>query len=473
MKLIQEQAGSAYSVEKGIYYIFEIQKKDILKKLKTTVAIKLDYISVADIMNLFPADMNAGSFTRTDKNTNTIYITGSGDEIEPIVEYIRTIDVPAQGWYYQQFELKQIDVKEAVAVIPQTMYFSEIVQIPQTNSFVARVNREKEQTLREYVKLIDTKDRSYPVRLRYIHSEELIKYLPPSVAKEQITSSGDSSLIFFTGPENKYADFMKDLELLDQPKQQIRYQILVIQYQKTDSFNWKSGISVGKKDGEPYSSIAATFSNLLSINFDVVSHFGFFFAMDLSAELGENRAKILADTTLNSISGGDVKFQNTNTYRYRDIVIDPQSGVYTGTTREISSGLVLKINGWVSGDNMITVNVDAQVSKQGEVSGSSESGVDNPPTTSEKSVTTIVRTKSGTPVIIGGLLQIENDSNEKKTPGLGSIPGAGKLFSNDVTREASTELVIYLVPFVQRDTNTPGDYDRKIRSYSQRYVDME
>ena len=39
--------------------------------------------------------------------------------------------------------------------------------------------------------------------------------------------------------------------------------------------------------------------------------------------------------------------------------------LYDGVTREITSGLVLNIDGWVSGDGMITTTVNASVSKRG------------------------------------------------------------------------------------------------------------
>jgi Flp pilus assembly secretin CpaC len=96
--------------------------------------------------------------------------------------------------------------------------------------------------------------------------------------------------------------------------------------------------------------------------------------MQLNLQLGEDKARVLADTTLNGISGQEIKFENTNTFRYRDITIDPETGkpFYTGTTREITSGLVLNINGWVSGDGMITMKVNAAVSKQDESGGMTE-----------------------------------------------------------------------------------------------------
>ena len=192
-------------------------------------------------------------------------------------------------------------------------------------------------------------------------------------------------------------------------------------------------------------------SNIFGINFDIISKFGVQFAGSLNAELSEGKSRVLADTTLNGISGESLSFSNTNTTRYRDIIVDTKGDLYTSTTREISSGLTLSINGWAGGDGMVTVKVDAQVSKQGSSESSSGSNAADamPPSTTEKKVSTNVRTKSGEPVVIGGLFQTEEEISEKRVPLLGKIPLLGWLFKKKVVSAVETEFVIYLVPSVE------------------------
>ncbi|ULQ59031.1 type II and III secretion system protein [Brucepastera parasyntrophica] len=260
--------------------------------------------------------------------------------------------------------------------------------------------------------------------------------------------------------------------LVDQPKPQIRYQLLVIQRQKSDNLKWGTDFSIQKTDAAESADFVARLSNLVNVNFDIVSSFGVQFAASLNAELGMDKAKVLVDTTLNAISEEEITFQNTNTYRYRDVAIDAETGLYTGTTREITSGLVLKIKGWVSGDEMVTVSVNAKVSKQGAAT-STDNTTSNPPPTSEKSVNTHVRSKSGQPIIIGGLLQSETDVTEKRVPFFGSIPLLGLLFRSEQITVTDTELVIYLIPFVEKSSNTMLDMEKRMRTYYQKYVSGE
>ena len=301
----------------------------------------------------------------------------------------------------------------------------------------------------------------------------MVKSLPPSVGKESITETSEPTLVFFTGTDKQLEDFEKDLREIDVPKQQIKYQLLVIQKQKTEGLNWGSTLGIAKTTDDAGYAWSGTVSNIFNINFDIISKFGVQFTGSLNTELSENKSRVLADTTLNGISGESLSFSNTNTSRYRDIIVDTKGDLYTSTTREISSGLTLSINGWVSGDGMVTVKVDAQVSKQESSDSSSGSAADTtpPPSTSEKKVSTNVRTQSGEPVVIGGLFQQEEEVSEKKVPILGSIPLVGYFFKNRVITMIDTEFIIYLVPFVQKSSSIELSVENNLERLKVKYQD--
>jgi len=60
----------------------------------------------------------------------------------------------------------------------------------------------------------------------------------------------------------------------------------------------------------------------------------------------------------------------------------------------------------------------------------------------------IVRAKSGQIIVIGGLMQETTRNLTSKIPGLGSVPGIGRLFRHDRVVSRKTELVILLRPVV-------------------------
>ncbi len=472
LSLILNQCNCDFSVENGIYYIYEIQKKDVIKKFKETRIIKLKNINIETLSAVLPNELNAQSFIKQDKSANSVVLTGSPSEITPIEDFIKKIDIPLEDRSYKSFYFENANAKDAVPLIPKELLLSDVIMLPSGNGFITQVTKESEAKLCEFIAVLDSNKQNRSVRLKYIKSDELIKSLPQSVNKETITETAEPTLVFFNGTKKQFEEFSKSLSEIDLPKKQIKYQLFVVQRQKTGGLNWGSSLNVGNSTADSGYSWSGTISNIFNINFDIISKFGVQFAGSLNAELSEGKSRVLADTTLNGISGESLSFSNTNTTRYRDIIVDTKGDLYTSTTREISSGLTLSINGWVSGDGMITVKVDAQVSKQGNAeSSSSGKGSDTtpPPSTSEKKVSTNVRTKSGEPVVIGGLFQQEEEISEKRVPGLGKIPLIGWLFKKKVVSTVETEFVIYLVPFAEKTEDRILDEEENLERLKKKY----
>ena len=241
--------------------------------------------------------------------------------------------------------------------------------------------------------------------------------------------------------------FFKDLEIIDRPQPRIRYDLFIIQVQESTNLNWNMNAEARFVRPGDRTMVTGQLGNLLNLNFDIITVFGYQFAAKLNVAIADNQANVFADTTLFGLSGQEIKFQNTSTYRYRDSNIDPETGkpIYSGVTREIISGLMLEINGWVSGDGMITTTVTASVSKRGaEVL----SAIGNPPPTSEKVLTTQVRARSGETVVLSGLRQNDSTIIEQRVPLLSKIPFLGWLFKSKNNTAENTQMIIYLVPHV-------------------------
>lgn len=408
LSLILEQAGCSFGIDKDIYYIFEVSKKDATKKFRDVKILELKNISTSVFMQMVPSEILGDAVVKTDEKKNLLVIIAGPESLAGIISFVNLIDV--------------------------------------------KNDKEKVKSTRE-------------IKLKYIKSQELIDSISEPVNRNCIFKTWDSSRVFFTGSDDEYSLFLNQLAFLDIPKQQIKYQILVVQRQKTEGTKFNSSFAINDTQEEPVKNRGLTISNIFNIKFDVISHMGIQFAENLNAELSEGKSRVLADTTLNGLSGEQINFSNTNTYRYRDIIVDTTGDLYTSTTREISSGLTISLNGWVSGDDMITVKIDAQVSKQG--SSDSAGDTSNPPATSEKKVSTNVRTRSGESVIIGGLFQQETDVSERRVPVLSSIPLIGNIFRHKTTSTADTEFVIYLVPFVEKKEKSN---EERIKRYYEKYV---
>jgi general secretion pathway protein D len=112
-------------------------------------------------------------------------------------------------------------------------------------------------------------------------------------------------------------------------------------------------------------------------------------------------------------------------------------------------GIMLEVVPHINPDGLVIMEVAPEIS---DVASAAESvqiapGVNNP-TFNVNSARTRVAVRSGTTVVIGGLIRDTVDDSVQKVPLLGDIPVLGYLFSNTTLKKVKRELMIFLTPYV-------------------------
>ena len=325
---------------------------------------------------------------------------------------------------------------------------------------------EEYEEIKNFVELMDEGMESIPIHLKYIKTSELLASLPPSASKNEITETGTGNSFFYTGSEEKRKQFLEQLKEIDVPKKLVRYDLLILQYEKSSNLSWGIQTSVRPSEIGDRTLLTGEIGNLLNINFDAITAFGLTFSEKINTALANNEASVFADTTLYGLSGEKLTFKNTNTYRYKDAALDSQTGkeAFSTITREITSGLVLEIDGWVSGDGIITMQINTSVSKQG-VDVSKKNG--NPPPTSEKNIMTKIRARNGEPVVLSGLSQTDFSESNQGVPYISNIPVLGNLFKSKDVSKTKTEMIIYLLPHIEENPcdNKKGNWKETLLEF--------
>ena len=324
----------------------------------------------------------------------------------------------------------------------------EVIALPDEFSFLCLTSDKEALTLKDLISEADLKQQIFVVNLKYLRPADFLEHLPPSVERSSLFMADDSAQLYFKGTEAAYENLCAQLEVCDRPVKRISYDLLILQYDENSQNNWTSSFGAKRLNIGDRNNISAVLSSVLCFNLNVITSFGLGFAAELQASIEESKTRVYADTTLHGVSGREIHFQNTNTFRYRDNNVDPQTGtpIYSGVTREIASGIKIDVVGWVSGDGMITSKVTASVSRRGNDTSASTG---NPPPTSEKLVTTEVCGKSGEPVILSGLVQTAESDQQKRTPLFSRIPVIGNLFKSSQKTKENMQMVIYLVPHTE------------------------
>ncbi len=150
----------------------------------------------------------------------------------------------------------------------------------------------------------------------------------------------------------------------------------------------------------------------------------------------QGKAKLLANPKISTLSGKEASIFVGDRV---PIVLRNEEGVATGI-EYLEAGINLEVLPRVSDDGNITIQVRPEVSSFIWQAGSQY------PQIRTREAHTMVRVKSGQPVVIGGLLQEEDMELLVQIPILSQLPILGELFKWRETQTQQTEMTIFLIP---------------------------
>lgn len=116
------------------------------------------------------------------------------------------------------------------------------------------------------------------------------------------------------------------------------------------------------------------------------------------------------------------------------------------TPQTISVGIVLDVLPQIAADNTVTMNIRPHVTAltRTAVFKTDNGGEITFPVVDNRETDTMVRTRSGETVVIGGLMQNAISHTTTGVPGLQSIPLVGGLFRSKLDTNVKSELVIFI-----------------------------
>lgn len=416
--------------------LFAIEKKDFSNVVTSQSPIERLIVTdkpFEEVLKLVCSQCNS-SFTKVD---NVYIIHSSQNSAEKLIR---------EETVWNSYTLKYTKADEIIPLMQMRFTNIKILKLSDF-SIIYEAPASQNDSIKEFITLCEIPKSSHVVKLQYIKPSYFLEHLPPSVTAKQFLDTGSGNTLFFLGSDESYNLLLTELKEIDKPLTRIKYDLLILQVQETFANKWNISNGIQTTSDDYDFNLQSILGSVMSLNFDVIATFGYSFASQLQTGISENKVQVYADTTLHGVSGTNIKFQNTNTYRYRDPYVDSATGEAknTGVTREIVSGLILDIEGWVSGDGMVTTTVKATVSRQGaDVSKSTG----NPPPTYEKQITTQVRGMAGEPVILTGLKQNDITESQQRTPWISKIPILGWLFKGKDKSKENTEMIVYLVPHI-------------------------
>lgn len=411
-----------------------------------------------ELISQLPMELRAGVHLEPSADNSAVALYATAERRKLIVPVVRALDRAPQA-ETRRMELSHAAASRVIATLPPWFSSVEIAPLDGDRSLVATAAPGRLDRLARFIAELDAAPKVRTIQLANLTGEELVAHLPPDVEPAQVSVSPDPHAVYVRASQARFREIAELVRRLDAPPEQLRYHVLIVEHYRSDRFDWETSFELSPQEPGIRNSVTGALGELLSLGLDVVALYGYRFAAELKADLGENSAVILADAELRGLPKAPVRFEHTSTYRYRDPLLAQDGGsTVAAVTREIISGITIELSGSLAHDGFIAVDIDASLSKRGaDVS----SGSTNPPPTAEKRLQTRVRLRPGEPVALGGLSRVDDTRTVQRTPLLGSIPFLGWLFKSSGRVREDARTVIYLVARVDRHLH-PVDSRRRM-----------
>lgn len=328
--------------------------------------------------------------------------------------------------------------------------------LPQRNPFlpyntISSANPAQSQLASTFQGIPMQEDIFWHTKLNYLKAAEIKEALQALCHIGKITTEPLNNSILFYGPQQEVQLLRKAITAMDTPSSQVTLQAKVISIDKEASknlgVNWSWDIIPQRSNNKEDKTDSSTNKG----SFKFWRGYSFNFGATLNALQAQGKIKILATPSIVTLPGKEASIFIGDHIPVQTEKHD-SSGNYT-STEYLDAGIKLKYTPILNNDNtMVTATVHTEVSTPSLISE-----VKNYKITS-RTADTNVRMKSGETLVIGGLINEEEQRTLQKIPLLGDIPILGNLFKNRHHAKSKTEVVLLLTPYITPSGQSPAIY---------------
>lgn len=305
------------------------------------------------------------------------------------------------------------------------------------------------------------------IKLSHLVADDLTKVIPTAISsKVAIHVVREQNGLMVTGPYDAVEELADFVASIDFAPAQILIEALVVDFSTTylNQFSIVANntgqsnagattekyypeiqlYSSGKKADDGLQEIAS------HLGISKIGHLSDNFYIQLQALAKEGKANVRSRPIIAALNGHEASINIGTTQYYLLKTETVYNGATSGYSSQVSqrfetvkADISLKVTPWVTGTGEIIVDIQPEFNTpQGVFSA------DIPPTINHRLLNSTVRLRQGETIVLGGLVQSNEDVQISKLPILGEIPILGRLFQNRSKTSVETELLIFLTPTV-------------------------
>nr|WP_152031591.1 type II secretion system secretin GspD [Pseudomonas putida] len=278
-----------------------------------------------------------------------------------------------------------------------------------------------------------------------------------------------TNAVVMVGPDSELAAYRSIVEQLDIRRAQVvveaiiaevsdsRAQELGVQWLFADEkfgagiVNFGSnGVNIANIAGAAASGDNEALGDLLSSTTGATAGFGhigggFNFAMLINALKGKSGFNLLSTPTLLTLDNAEASILVGQEVPFVTGSVTQNNANPYQTIERKEVGVKLRIKPQINIDNSVRLDIVQEVSSIADSRAASDV------ITNKREIKTKVMVEDNGLVILGGLISDELSTSDQRVPFLGDIPGLGRLFRSDASKNTKQNLMVFIRPRILRD----------------------
>jgi len=298
----------------------------------------------------------------------------------------------------------------------------------------------------------------------------------PSIKIE--ADEAHNALIISATPRD-YALIRQVLDGIDTPPLQVLIEVTIAEVELNDNLQYGVQYFLNTK-GNASGNVSALLTTGTATTGIAPTTPGFslsFTAANINPRVILNALSALTQTKVISTPRLMVLDNQTARLQVGDVVpIITQSAASTTTSSPLvlsnveykETGVVLEVTPRVNTSGYVTLDINQSVS---DVVPTTSSTI-NSPTFSQRRLASTISVKDGNAILLGGLIQNEDNRNSQGIPLLSDIPVLGALFGNRNDTAQRTELIMFMTPHVISNDNESADITERVKQEFKAVLDQ-
>ncbi len=299
------------------------------------------------------------------------------------------------------------------------------------------------------------------VKLKFRSVEDIDKIIPEGTKKEvQVSIFKELNAVILSGSAPQIAEIKNFLAAIDEPVPNILIEVMVIDVKK--GYNIETGLRAILTDsaqapqtkGTVFPGLDVTLgTNVLTKLFDGANLVNLGqvtprFYVSLKALENNNNINIRSTPKLSTLNGHEAMLSigQSAYFIQRTQIVTPGVTPITTVTeqfKEIEANLTITINPVVSGNEHVTLKINAEFSNfvPATVQGA-------PPGNATRQFNSLIRVKNGEMIVLGGLEEVTRSQTSSGVPLLSRIPVLKWFFSSRGKEKNDDRLMVFIKPVI-------------------------